>query len=107
MDIYGTMWGPNEFTCTGNLRSWDRLGDLHRIKQPTLVLCGHHDELGPASAARIVRGLPDAELTIFPNSSHMPFFEEREEYLTAVRDFLDRHSRPGDGAWKTASAAGV
>lgn len=96
MNIYGTMWGPNEFTCTGRLRNWDRLGDLHRVAQPTLVLCGYHDELGPASAARIVRGLPDAELRIFPNSSHMPFFEEREDYLAVVTDFLGRHRGNGN-----------
>jgi proline iminopeptidase len=91
MDIYGTMWGPNEFTCTGRLRDWDRLADLHRVSQPTLVLCGYHDELGPVSAARIMRGLPNGELRIFPNSSHMPFFEEREDYLAVVLDFLRRH----------------
>ncbi len=90
MDIYGTMWGPNEFTCTGRLARWDRLADLPRIAQPTLVLCGHHDELGPVSAARIMRGLPRAELKIFPNSSHMPFFEERADYLAVVGAFLDR-----------------
>ncbi|MGB3539531.1 MAG: proline iminopeptidase-family hydrolase [Mesorhizobium sp.] len=95
MDIYGTMWGPNEFTCTGRLSNWDRLGDLHLVSQPTLVLCGHHDELGPVSAGRIMRGLPDAELKIFPNSSHMPFFEEREDYLAVVLDFLGRHSENG------------
>lgn len=91
MDIYGSMWGPNEFTCTGSLRDWDRVADLGRIAQPCLVLCGHHDELTPRSAARIVRALPDAELKIFPNSAHMPFFEEPEDYRRVVLDFLDRH----------------
>jgi len=92
MDIYGSMWGPNEFTCTGRLRDWDRLADLHRVTQPVLVLCGHHDELGPVSAARIMRGLPNGTLKIFPNSSHMPFFEERADYLGVVLDFLGRDS---------------
>ncbi|MGE0150888.1 MAG: proline iminopeptidase-family hydrolase [Parvibaculaceae bacterium] len=91
MDIYGTMWGPNEFTCIGRLKDWDRLPQLHRVSQPALVLCGYHDELGPVSAARIMRGLPKAELKVFPNSSHMPFFEERQDYLSTVLDFLGRH----------------
>ena len=72
MDIYGSMWGPNEFTCTGNLKHWDRVADLPRIRQPSLVLCGLHDELTPDSAARIHRGLPHSELKVFKNSSHMP-----------------------------------
>ncbi len=91
MDIYGTMWGPNEFTCIGSLRKWDRLADLHRIRHPVLVLCGLHDELTPASAMRIRAGIPHAELKIFPNSAHMPFFEEPEDYFAVLTDFLDRH----------------
>jgi proline iminopeptidase len=91
MAIYGSMWGPNEFTCTGSLKDWDRVADLGRITQPCLVLCGHHDELTPRSAARIARALPDAELSVFPNSSHMPFFEEPEAYFAVLTRFLDRH----------------
>jgi proline iminopeptidase len=89
MEIYGTMWGPNEFTCIGNLKDWDRLPDLHRIWQPCLILCGLHDELTPDSAARMQRGLPNATLKIFKNSSHMPFFEESEAYFTTLTAFLD------------------
>lgn len=91
MDIYGSMWGPNEFTCTGNLLGWDRLADLHRIEQPCLVLCGLHDELTPDSAARIHRRLKDSRLTVFKNSSHTPFFEEPEAYFSTLRAFLDAH----------------
>ena len=91
MDIYGTMWGPNEFTCIGNLKDWDRLTDLPLIKQPVLVLCGHHDELTPDSAARIARRLSNATLKVFPNSSHMPFFEEPADYLATVEKFLNAH----------------
>jgi proline iminopeptidase len=90
MDIYGTMWGPNEFTCTGNLKDWDRLADLPRIEQPCLVLCGHHDELTPDSAARIARRLKKPTLKIFRNSSHMPFFEEPADYIATLRSFLDQ-----------------
>jgi proline iminopeptidase len=91
MDIYGSMWGPNEFTCTGNLLDWDRLGDLHRIEQPCLVLCGQHDELTPDSAARIHRRLKRSQIKVFPNSSHTPFFEEPASYFATLRAFLDAH----------------
>jgi len=91
MDIYGTMWGPNEFSCIGNLRDWDRLADLHRVKQPVLVLCGMHDELTPDSAARVARALPNAQIKVFKNSSHMPFFEEPEVYQATLKAFLDAH----------------
>jgi proline iminopeptidase len=91
MDIYGSMWGPNEFTCTGNLKDWDRLAELHHIQQPSLVLCGLHDELTPDSAARIHRRLKNSRLKVFKNSSHTPFFEEPEAYFSTVRAFLDAH----------------
>src|SRR3546814_11919476 len=91
MDIYGTMWGPNEFTCIGSLKDWDRIADLHRVKQPVLVLCGMHDELTPDSAARIARALPNARLKVFKNSSHMPFFEEPAAYQATLKAFLDAH----------------
>ncbi|MEA2782216.1 MAG: proline iminopeptidase [Rhodospirillaceae bacterium] len=91
MDIYGSMWGPNEFTCTGNLSDWDRLADLHRIEQPCLVLCGEHDELTPDSAARIHRRLKRSKIKIFKDSSHTPFFEEPESYFSTLTSFLDAH----------------
>jgi pimeloyl-ACP methyl ester carboxylesterase len=28
---------------------------------------------------------------VFPNSSHMPFFEEPAEYLATVENFLNAH----------------
>lgn len=91
MEIYGSMWGPNEFSCIGRLRDWDRLADLHRIQCPVLAVCGHHDELTPASLMRIKAGIPHAEVKVFPNSAHMPFFEEPEDYFAVLTGFLDRH----------------
>ena len=34
--------------------------------------------------------LPDAEIKVFPNSSHMPFYEEPAAYYPALIDFLAR-----------------
>ena len=42
-------------------------------------------------AAQIQRGLPNAEIKVFPNSSHTPFFEEPEAYFAVLKGFLDRH----------------
>ena len=39
--------------------------------------------------------LPDAELKVFPNSSHMPFYEEPEAYYPVLLDFLGRHAPGG------------
>jgi proline iminopeptidase len=88
MDVYGTMQGPNEFLYTGNLKDWNRVPDLHRITVPTLILCGHHDELPPSCSMRMHQALPNSEIAVFPNSSHMPFYEEPEAYFARLRQFL-------------------
>jgi proline iminopeptidase len=85
------MQGPNEFHFTGNLKDWNRLPDLPRIATPALVLVGRHDELTPACAMRMHRALPNSEICVFPNSSHMAMYEEPDAYIAAVTRFLDKH----------------
>ena len=91
MGPYGAMQGPNEFLYVGNLKDWNRVPHLHRITAPTLITCGQHDELTPACAMRMKLNLPNAELKVFPNSSHMPFYEEPGAYYPVLLDFLARN----------------
>lgn len=91
MAPYATMQGPNEFLYVGKLKDWDRTADLHRIEVPTLITVGLHDELTPACALRMKLGIPHAELHVFPNSSHMPFYEEPAAYYPVLTGFLERH----------------
>jgi proline iminopeptidase len=90
MGPYETIQGPNEFLYVGNLKDWNRIPDLGRITVPTLITVGQHDELTPACALRMKLALPDAELKVFPNSSHMPFFEEPDAFFPVLLDFLKR-----------------
>ena len=92
---YETMQGPNEFHYTGNLKDWNRVADLHRITCPALITVGKYDEITPACALRMKLALADAEMAVFPNSSHMPFYEEPEAYAEVLMGFLDAH-RGGD-----------
>jgi proline iminopeptidase len=93
MDPYMEMQGPNEFLYVGNLKDWNRIPDMGRITVPALVMCGQHDEMTPVCAMRMQRALPDAEITVFPNSAHMPMYEEADAYLARVAAFLHKHSR--------------
>jgi proline iminopeptidase len=90
-DIYDAMQGPNEFLYTGNLKDWNRIPDMQRITAPALITVGKYDELTPACALRMKIALPDAELVVFPNSSHTPFYEEPDAYYAVLLDFLGRH----------------
>lgn len=87
-EVYATMWGPNEFTCTGRLKTWDVRDKLAEIHVPTLVVCGRHDEATPAIAQSLVDGIPGAKLHIFESSSHLPHAEEPQAFREVVETFL-------------------
>lgn len=91
MAPYMAIQGPNEFCYTGSIKDKDWLPHLHRIAQPALVLCGAHDEMTPACAMKLQQALPNAEVSVFGNSSHLPMWEEPEAYFTVLLEFLDRH----------------
>ena len=91
VEPYDTIQGPNEYLYTGNLKDWNRVPDLHRIEVPVLITVGQHDEITPACALRMKLALKSAELHVFPNSSHMPFYEQPEAYYPVLLDFLARH----------------
>ncbi|HBO91042.1 MAG TPA: proline iminopeptidase, partial [Acidobacteria bacterium] len=74
MGPYGTMQGPNEFLYIGNLKDWNRISEMARLKMPTLIITGTHDEIGPACALRMHNALPNSKVVVFPNSSHVPFY---------------------------------
>ena len=87
---YETIQGPNEFTFTGNLKEWDRTARLGEIGVPTLITCGRYDELGPACAETLRRGIANSKMHIFEQSAHVAHLEETERYLQVVREFLGR-----------------
>jgi proline iminopeptidase len=91
--VYGTMNGPNEFTIIGNTRYWDVTDKLHTIHVPTLVLGGRYDEVSPVVAKEIHSHVKGSELTIFPKSSHLAFWEERDAFMKRVLSFLKKHPR--------------
>ena len=90
MDVYGVMQGPNEFLYTGNLKDWNRIPEMHEITVPTLIVCGQHDEITPACSMRMLNALPNAEIAVFPNSSHMAMYEEPEAYFARLTKFLGK-----------------
>ena len=93
--VYNTMWGPNEFFMDGNLRDYDRSGDLHRISVPTLFSCGRVDEAAPATVEWYASLTRNAEFTVYENSAHMPYWEETERYISVVANFLNKADQGG------------
>ena len=89
MPVYTTMWGPNEFTCTGNLLEWDRTDRLGEINVPTLITVGEFDEVSPSCARTLYDGIADSRLEIFPGCGHVAHLEQPERYREVLLQFLD------------------
>lgn len=89
MNVYQTMWGPAEFTSTGSLRQFDATPRLPDIAVPTLFICGEYDEATPAACRDFAKLVPDAEVAVIPDASHLAPVEQPEAYLARLRAFLD------------------
>ena len=88
MAVYGAMQGPNEFLYTGNLRGWNRWDSLADITCRVLIVVGRHDEITPACAREMYDRLREPSIAVFPNSAHMPFYEEPQAYQQRLLSFL-------------------
>jgi proline iminopeptidase len=87
--VYLLMNGPSEYAIVGSIRYWNVTDELPQIKVPTLVAGGKYDEVSTKVAESIHRGINGSKRVTFANSSHMPFWEEREKYMLATAKFLD------------------
>lgn len=91
MDIYMTMVGPSDFKVIGNLKDWDIMDRLKEITVPTLFVAGRYDECTPEHMQLMHENVPSSELALFENSAHMPFYEEREDCMRIIGDFMARN----------------
>jgi proline iminopeptidase len=87
-ECYEIMWGPSEFTCTGNLHDVELSARLPEITSPVLFTCGRHDEARPESTRHFASLIAGAETEVFQESSHMAHLEEPERFLRRVSRFL-------------------
>lgn len=88
LPLYRALWGENEFTCTGALKDYDGSVLLPRIEVPTLFVCGEFDESSLDANRDFAELVPGAKLSIIPGASHMPMFENKTAFLTALRWFF-------------------
>lgn len=88
-EVYNMMWGPSEFTVTGNLKSFDCTPRLNELNFPTLYTCGRFDEATPETTEHYSRLTPNSQIHIFEQSAHMPYIEEKGEYLRVIQSFLN------------------
>jgi pimeloyl-ACP methyl ester carboxylesterase len=77
-------WQPRGYDP--HLHKW-----LHRVNVPTLLLWGAGDRVFPKDYAlayqRLIQG---SKVVIIPDCGHLPHIEQRQAFLAALEDFLDR-----------------
>jgi proline iminopeptidase len=88
LPVYNTMQGPNEFVVTGTFADWDRWDDLARITVPTLLVVGRHDTMRVEDVEEMGRRMPNARVHVCENGSHMPFWDDAEDYFATLRAFV-------------------
>ncbi len=87
--MYHYMWGPEEFLLNGTLMNFDPTPQFSEINIPVLFLCGRHDEATPETTEYFKSLFPNAQIKVFENSAHFPFWNERKHYMQTIKNFLE------------------
>lgn len=90
-EAYLVAWGPNEYTPIGTLKDFDYTKDLHKIKQPCLIISGTNDMCTPLIAKTMYDRLPHARWELFENARHMCFAEQTERYCALIDSFMEEN----------------
>ena len=72
------------------LRDVDLRPQLAQVQAPTLLIHGAADPLMPQGAAEaLAAAIPGAQLALFAECAHAPFISRPDDFLSAVRRFLN------------------
>ncbi|KAI0724653.1 Alpha/Beta hydrolase protein [Fomitopsis betulina] len=86
--VYSTMIGASEICCTGTLKTWSCVDQLHNINVPTLLLNAPDSEAQDVNMWPMFQKISKVKWVQFANSTHLAQFEEPERYLEVVTEFL-------------------
>lgn len=91
-DIYVPMQGPSEFGIRGKLANWSVTDRLNEIEVPTLVIAGQHDTMDPEHMSMMANELPNGQLLMLDEGSHMAMYDDQEDYFEGLVAFLQSTS---------------
>jgi pimeloyl-ACP methyl ester carboxylesterase len=73
---------------------------------PTLIIWGDHDNIIPVAHAHATQAaLPGSRLEIFEGVGHFPQVEAPEQFIVALRDFVDTTTAATAGPTDSATTA--
>ena len=71
------------------LQETDLTPELHRVRVPTLVICGEHDQATPPALVKAVAERIDgASYVELAGCGHCPPLEQPQQFLAAIKDFV-------------------
>ncbi len=72
------------------ISDFDVCDKLKTLNTPTCVMHGRKDRLVPFQNGEIIANLiPNSQFIVFDNSAHIPFVEERDEFIKSLITFLE------------------
>ena len=88
-DLYREMWGEHgEFVVDGNLVSVEYADKLPKLKVPTLITVGDHDQVDPSMSREMQALIPGSKLVVLPESGHVTFVDQPEMFRRVIDDFV-------------------
>ena len=87
-EIYNYMWGPSEFTATGNLKDYERCDKLAKIEIPTLFVCGEYDEARPSTVQYYQSLTPGSKFTMIKDAAHVTMHDNPKQDIQVIGNFL-------------------
>lgn len=87
------MENADEETLTSVLKALaerpNYAGLLKKVRTPTLIIAGDHDQLIPVeSALNMARKIPGSAVALIKGAGHLPNIEKPEEFNNVIRRFL-------------------
>ena len=80
--------------CTEAIRRLNYIGDLARIKHPTLVMVGQDDPGTPVAAAQAIHErIAGSRLVVIPSASHLSNIEQAGVFNSNLVGFISQASR--------------
>jgi 3-oxoadipate enol-lactonase len=75
--------------CTEAIRRLDYLGELSRIRRPTLIMVGADDPGTPVAASQAIHErIAGSQLVVLPSASHLSNIEQAQSFNSALTAFL-------------------
>ncbi|MGI6755255.1 MAG: proline iminopeptidase-family hydrolase [Atopobiaceae bacterium] len=85
---YQVAWGPNEFTPTGTLSTYNVSQQLSDVICPALIISGTEDLSSPIIAKQLFDGIPRARWELMSGCRHMCFADDTPRYLNILSAWL-------------------